>query len=240
MNNHKVVSQEEWDAANRAHLTKEKELTRLKDEVSAARRELPWVKIEKGYTFEGPDGKVKLADLFEGRSQLFVYHFMWLWEHGRGCPSCSFVMDNVSGALIHLENHDVKFAAVSRGPWAELDAFRKRMGWKADMYSSYESDFNFDFKVSFKEEDIAAAEPNYNFGTIELDFNELHGASVFYKNEAGEIFRTYSSYARGCDILLTTYNLLDMTPKGRNEDQIMEWVRYNDEYEGADKEGCCH
>lgn len=239
MKDHKVVSQEEWNAAASAHLTKEKELTRLKDEVSAARRELPWVKIEKDYVFEGPNGKVKLADLFEGRSQLFVYHFMWLWEEGRGCPSCSYIMDNVSGALIHLENHDVKFVAISRGPFKELDAFRKRLGWTADMVSSENTDFNFDFKVSFTKDEIDARAPEYNFGTIEVDFDEMPGASIFYKNEAGEVFHTYSTYARGGDILLTTYNMLDMTPKGRNEDEIMEWVRYNDEYGGKDS-GSCH
>jgi predicted dithiol-disulfide oxidoreductase (DUF899 family) len=236
----KVVSKDEWVAARKAYLLREKEFTRLRDQLSADRRQLPWVKVDKEYVFEGPNGKKTLSDLFEGRSQLFVYHFMWLWDLGEGCPSCSFVVDSMSGDIIHLENHDVKFAAVSRAPWPQLEGFKKRMGWKFDMLSSFESDFNFDFNVSFTDEEMAAGEVYYNYGMQRFPSNEAPGLSVFYKDEAGDVFHTYSSYTRGLDILLGAYNMLDMTPKGRNEVEIMEWVRHHDKYENAEAGSCCH
>jgi predicted dithiol-disulfide oxidoreductase (DUF899 family) len=234
----KIVSQEKWVEARKAHLVKEKELTRLRDQLSAERRQLPWVKVDKEYVFEGPNGKVTLADLFDGRSQLIVYHFMWRWDLDAGCPSCSFVSDNVSGALIHLENHDVKYAVVSRAPFPKLEAFKRRMGWNFNMVSSFESDFNFDYNVSFTDEEMAAGKMYYNYETQSFPSNEAPGLSVFYKDENGNIFHTYSSFARGLDILLDTYNLLDMTPKGRNETEIMDWVRYHDKYENAEQVKC--
>jgi predicted dithiol-disulfide oxidoreductase (DUF899 family) len=246
MENHRVVSTEEWVEARKAHLAKEKEFTRLRDELSADRRELPWVKIDKEYVFEGPAGKVTLADLFEGRSQLFIYHFMWRWDLDAGCPSCSYVMDNVSGALVHLENHDVKFVAVSRGPFEKIDAFKKRLGWDAMLVSSYESDFNFDYNVSFTDEELATGKIYYNYQEMPAgNGNEAPGASIFFKDENGDIYHTYSTFTRGLDILLTTYNMLDMTPKGRNEEGAMNWLRYNDEYPAASGEAkqdaeACH
>jgi predicted dithiol-disulfide oxidoreductase (DUF899 family) len=228
--NPKVVSQAEWVEARKAHLAKEKEFTRLRDQLSADRRELPWVKIDKEYVFDGPSGKRTLAELFEGRSQLIVYHFMWRWDLEAGCPSCSFVVDNVSGGLVHLENHDVKFVAVSRAPLPKLEGFKQRMGWDIDMVSSFESDFNFDFHVSFTDEEMAAGKMYYNYEVQKFPSNEAPGASVFMKDEAGDIYHTYSTFTRGLDILLGTYNLLDMTPKGRNEKGGMEWLRYHDEY----------
>lgn len=234
----KIVSQEKWVDARKAHLAKEKEFTRLRDQLSAERRQLPWVKIDKEYIFEGSNGKVTLADLFEGRSQLVVYHFMWLWDLDAGCPSCSFVSDNVSGALIHLENHDVKYAAVSRAPFPKLEAFKKRMGWNFNMVSSFESDFNFDYNVSSTDEEMAAGKMYYNYETQSPAFKEAPGLSVFFNDKNGNIFHTYSSFARGLDILLDTYNLLDMTPKGRNEAEIMDWVRYHDKYENVEAVKC--
>ena len=231
--NPRLVSPEEWLEARQAHLAKEKEFTRLRDELSVDRRELPWVKIEKEYVFEGPNGRQSLSDLFEGRSQLIVYHFMWRWDLDAGCPSCSYVIDNVSGALVHLENHDVKFVAVSRAPFPKLDAFKKRMGWGVDMVSSYESDFNFDFHVSFTDDEMASGKLYYNYEVQNFPSNEAPGASVFYKDEAGDIYHTYSTFSRGLDILLGTYHLLDMTPKGRNEKSAMDWLRYHDEYPAA-------
>lgn len=241
----KVVSPEAWTEARRSLLEKEKEFTRLRDQLSAERRQLPWVKIDKEYVFEGPDGRQTLADLFDGRSQLIVYHFMWRWDLDAGCPSCSYVVDNVSGGLVHLENHDVKFVAVSRAPFPKLAAFKKRMGWELDMVSSFESDFNFDFHVSFTDDEMAAGKVYYNYEVTKFPSNEGPGASVFFKDEAGDIYHTYSSFARGLDILLGTYNLLDMTPKGRNENSGMDWLRYHDEYPVAADKGnqeakACH
>ena len=241
-----VVSREEWLKARKAHLTKEKKFSRLRDELSAERRALPMEKVEKNYVFEGPNGKVTLSDLFEGRSQLFIYHFMWRWDRDAGCQSCSYVADNVKGALIHLENHDVKFAAVSRGPYEKLEGFKERMGWNFTMVSSYESDFNFDYHVSFTDEEIASGKVYYNYEMTETPFNEREGVSVFFKDEKGDIYHSYSTFARGVDILLNTYNMLDMTPKGRNEEKGMDFIRYNDKYpdQNADatiaKTEACH
>jgi len=240
MQPHQVVSREEWLKARKAHLKSEKALTRLRDLVSAERRVLPWVKIEKDYVFDTPEGKKRLADLFGGNSQLIVYHFMWRWDLGQGCPSCSFVADHVDGANVHLKHHDVTFVAISRGKLADLEAYRKRLGWKFPLISSYGSDFNFDYGVSFTEEQLKG-KVNYNFQLMDGKdaFNELPGISVFYKDEKGDVFHTYSSYARGLDILLGTHNFLDLTPKGRNEDGIMGWVKRNDEYEADGKFASC-
>jgi predicted dithiol-disulfide oxidoreductase (DUF899 family) len=236
---HQVVSSDEWVAARRELLKQEKELTRLRDRVSAARRELPWVKIEKTYVFEGAGGRVKLADLFAGRSQLFVQHFMLGPGWKEGCPGCSFTADHVDAARQHFEHGDLSFAAVSRAPWVEIEPFQKRMGWHFPWVSSYGSSFNFDFHVSFTPEQIASERTFYNYEEITgNDMEELPGASVFYRNEAGEIFHTYSSYARGGEELIGAFNYLDLVPKGRNEHTIMEWVRHHDRYEDA-APACC-
>ncbi|MEX2127088.1 MAG: thioredoxin family protein [Xanthobacteraceae bacterium] len=240
MQPHKVVSREEWLKERKAHLKNEKALTRIRDLVSAERRTLPWVKIEKDYVFDTPEGKKRLADLFGENSQLIVYHFMWRWDLGQGCPSCSFFADHVDGANIHLANHDVTFVAISRGKLADLDAYKKRLGWKFPLISSYGSDFNFDYGVSFTKEQLKG-KVNYNYAMIDGKdaFDELPGTSVFYKDANGDVFHTYSSYARGGDVLLGAYNFLDLTPKGRNEVEIMEWVKRNDEYENTDKVASC-
>jgi predicted dithiol-disulfide oxidoreductase (DUF899 family) len=225
---HRVVSREEWLAARKAHLKSEKALTRMRDLVAAERRALPWVKVEKKYVFDTPEGKKTLAQLFEGRSQLIVYHFMWRWDLGQGCASCSFFADHVDGANLHLANHGVTFVAISRGRLADLEAYRKRLGWRFKLISSYGSDFNFDYHVSFTKEELAQGKIYYNYATIEDEkylSDELPGFSVFCKDEHGEVFHTYSSYARGGDLLLGAYNFLDLTPKGRNEREIMDWVK---------------
>jgi predicted dithiol-disulfide oxidoreductase (DUF899 family) len=237
------VSREEWLTARKAHLKNEKALTRMRDLVAAERRALPWVKVEKQYVFDTPEGKRTLAQLFEGRSQMIVYHFMWRWDLGQGCPSCSFFADHVDGANIHLANHDVTFVAISRGRLADLEAYRKRMGWRFRLFSSYGSDFNYDYHVSFTKEELAKGKIYYNYATIEdekYQSDELPGFSVFYKDENGDVFHTYSSYAPGGDLLLGAYNFLDLTPKGRNEKEIMDWVKRNDEYGGGAAQSSCH
>jgi predicted dithiol-disulfide oxidoreductase (DUF899 family) len=231
---HEIVSQEEWVEVRKNLLKKEKEFTRLRDQLSAERRELPWVKVEKNYVFDGPDGKETLADLFAGRSQLFVKHFMFGPGWKEGCVGCSFEVDHIEGALVHLEHHDVTYVAVSRAPLAEIEAFKKRMGWRFKWVSSYGSDFNYDYHVSFTKEEIAKGKVYYNYGMTESSIEDLSGISVFYKDEAGDIFHTYSSYARGAEELLGTYMVLDLTPKGRNETgpnyDLTDWVRHHDRY----------
>ena len=233
----KVVSHEEWLTARAGFLKKEKELTHLRDEISRQRLELPWEKVEKNYIFDGPNGKESLADLFAGRSQLLVYHFMLGPDWVEGCPSCSFLGDHFDGMLPHLAARDVTFVVISRAPYAQIQAFQKRMGWKFKWVSSNASDFNFDYKVSFTQEQIKSGQANYNFGTIELPLEECPGASAFIKDEAGNVFHTYSTYARGLDIFLGAYNFLDIAPKGRDEDGLaftMAWVKHHDKYTGQD------
>jgi predicted dithiol-disulfide oxidoreductase (DUF899 family) len=234
MQHNRIVSQNEWLAARKHHLSKEKELTRLRDQLSAERCSLPWVKVEKPYVFDGPDGKETLADLFDGRSQLIVKHFMFGPGWKEGCVGCSFEADHIDGALVHLEHHDVTYVAISRAPLPEIEAFKKRMGWRFKWVSSYGNDFNFDYHVSFTKDELAQGEVYYNYDMRELKSEELSGRSVFYKDANGDIFHTYSSYARGGDILLGTYNLLDITPKGRNETgpsfDLTDWVRHHDRY----------
>ena len=230
---HEVVSPSDWIASRKDLLKKEKEFTKLRDELSRQRRELPWEKVEKQYVFDGPSGKVTLADLFAGKSQLVVYHFMFGpgWE--AGCPSCSFVSDHFDGSLVHLANRDVTLAVISRAPIAQIEPFKKRMGWRFPWVSSFENDFNYDYRVSFTKEETAQGKVNYNYGRVEFPSEEAPGASVFYKNAAGEIFHTYSAFARGLDILVGAYNLLDLVPKGRDEDALafsMAWVRHHDRY----------
>jgi predicted dithiol-disulfide oxidoreductase (DUF899 family) len=230
---HKIVSQEEWIAARKKLLKKEKEATRLSDQLSAKRRKLPWVKIRKNYFFDAPGGKVTLADLFAGRNQLFVQHFMFGPDWQEGCPSCSFMADHVDGALPHLAARDVTMVAVSRAPLAKIEAFKKRMGWRFNWVSSHGGDFNADFHVSFTKKELAQGKVNYNYTMQEFPSAEAPGLSVFYKDTAGNVFHTYSTYGRGVDVLMGTYRILDLVPKGRDEDQLsfaMEWVRYHDRY----------
>ena len=242
---HTVVSQDQWLAARKALLAKEKELTHARDALSAERRTLPWVKIDKSYVFDGPAGKQSLADLFEGRSQLIVYHFMLGPGWKEGCPSCSYLADHFDGAAIHLAQRDVTFVVVSRAPRAEIEAYQKRMGWKFKWVSSFGTDFNHDFHVSFTPEEKAGGKVEYNYSMTEFPSEEAPGLSVFAKGEGGAVFHTYSSYARGLDILVGAHNFLDFAPKGRDEDKLpwtMAWVRRHDEYETASPKmasACC-
>ena len=236
-----VVSQAEWLAARRALLAREKEAVRLRDEVNALRLALPWVRLDKRYTFDTAAGAKSLADLFDGRSQLIVYHFMLGpgWE--AGCPGCSFLADHLDGALPHLEHHDVTLIAVSRAPLAEIAAYQARMGWRFPWVSSHGGDFNYDYHVSFTPEDLADGKVFYNFAEIDAAHAaaELPGLSAFYQDATGEIFHTYSSYARGPEELIGTLMILDRAPKGRNETTIMDFVRRHDEYAAAAPRACC-
>ncbi len=230
---HKIVSQEEWLAARKELLEREKEAVRLKDRLSAARRALPWVKVDKIYLFDGPNGKVSLSDLFAGRKQLVVYHFMFGPDWKEGCPSCSFVSDHFGGALPHLAARDVSVAAVSRAAFGKLAAFKQRMGWNFNWVSSANSDFNFDYHVSFSAEELAKGKVDYNYTEQEFPSAEAPGISVFYKDEDGSIYHTYSTFGRGVEAVMATYTILDMVPKGRDEDELdfsMAWVRYHDKY----------
>ncbi|MEN3146908.1 thioredoxin family protein [Neorhizobium sp. IRAMC:178] len=240
-----VVSREEWLEASRRLLALEKEETKLRDKVRAERLAMPWVKIDKDYVFDTPKGKKSLADLFDGRSQLLVYHFMLGPDWDAGCPGCSFLSDHVDGALVHLNNHDVTYVAVARAPLDKIEAYRKRMGWKFPWVSSFGSDFNFDYHVSFSKEDLAKEKVYYNFREVPPSeaHDELPGLSAFYRNEAGEVFHTYSSYARGGEELIGTLMILDRAPLGRNEDSTMSFVKRHDEYEQKPQEtasSCCH
>ena len=231
--NPKVVSQAEWLAARKELLQKEKQFTKLRDELSAQRRELPWEKVEKQYTFDGPNGKETLGDLFGGSSQLIVYHFMFGPGWKEGCPSCSFISDHIDARVVHLAARDVKLMVVSRAPLAEIEAFQKRMGWRFKWVSSYGSDFNYDYQVSMSKEELAKGQVYYNYTMQQFPSEERPGTSVFYKDAAGNIFHTYSSYGRGLDILIGTYNWLDLAPKGRDEEGLkhgMAWVRHHDKY----------
>jgi predicted dithiol-disulfide oxidoreductase (DUF899 family) len=229
----KVVSAAEWVAARKEFLKKEKEFTRLRDELSRMRRDLPWEKVEKTYTFDGAKGKETLADLFGGRSQLVVYHFMLGPGWKEGCPSCSFIGDHFDGMTTHLANRDVTLVVVSHAPLAEIEAFKKRMGWKFKWVSSFGSDFNFDYQVTASKAEKESGEAYYNYEVGKFPSEERPGMSVFYKDASGNIFHTYSTYARGLDILLGAYNILDLVPKGRDEAGLaftMSWVRHHDKY----------
>ena len=231
--NHPVVSQEQWVTERKKLLGREKELTHLRDQVARERRALPWVRIDKVYTFDTPEGARRLGDLFEGRRQLMVQHFMLGpgWEEG--CQSCSFMADHTDGMNVHLAHRDVTFVAISRAPLAEIERFRQRMGWKFKWVSSSGSDFNRDFHVSFAEQE-AQGQVYYNYDMQPFESDELPGISVFYRDDAGQVFHTYSAYRRGVEAMMGTYNLLDLTPKGRDEhDGPMAWVRHHDRYEPA-------
>jgi predicted dithiol-disulfide oxidoreductase (DUF899 family) len=231
---HEIVSREQWIDARKALLTREKEFTRQRDELSRQRRALPWEKVEKQYVFEGPKGRQPLADLFDGRRQLIVYHFMLGPGWAEGCKGCSFLADHFDGTVVHLAHRDVTLVAASRAPLSEIEAFKKRMGWGFPWFSSHGSDFNFDYQVSFSADTRANRKVYYNYDMREFPSDEAPGLSVFYKDDSGEIFHTYSSYGRGLDILLGVYNFLDLVPKGRDEEGLpstMAWLRHHDRYE---------
>lgn len=234
MTDQNSVSKEEWLQARKALLQKEKEFTRLRDELSAERRKLPKLKIEKDYRFIGNEGEVGFAELFGDCSQLAVYHFMFGPDWEEGCPSCSFWADNYNGVDVHLRHRDINLIAVSRAPLEKLNAYKQRMGWSFNWYSSQRNDFNFDFKVSFTEEQRESKDLLYNFGTLPFGMDEAPGFSVFYKDEQGNIYHTYSTFARGLDIFNAAYHIMDMTPKGRDEADLaftMGWLRRRDQYE---------
>ena len=233
--NHKVVSRSEWVEARKRLLIKEKEFTRLRDQLGAECRALPWVSVDKQYIFDGPNGKETLSDLFDGRSQLIVFHFMLGPGWKEGCVGCSFGADHFDGIVVHLEHHDVSFVAVSRAPLSEIDVFRKRMGWRFRWMSSYGTDFNYDYHVSATDEEKANGKWYYNYEVRDLPIDELNGTSMFYKDPTGRIFHTYSTFARGSEMLGGVYGYLDHLPKGRNETgpthSLMDWVRHHDRYE---------
>jgi len=237
---HKVVSHDQWVAARKKHLSKEKEFTHLRDQLSRERRELPWELVDKDYTFEGETGKVSLHDLFEGRGQLVVYHAMFnpdtagprtTWTSDAACFSCSFWMDNFNGVTVHLNHRDITMVAVSRAPFEKLSAYKKRMGWSFPWYSSAGSDFNFDYYVSFTPDQLATGKVYYNYGEFPFSLSEAPGISVFVQDE-GAIYHTYSAYTRGIDMLNVAYHYMDLVPKGRDEGPNTQagWLRRRDEY----------
>ncbi|HXX52465.1 MAG TPA: thioredoxin family protein [Xanthobacteraceae bacterium] len=237
MEPHKIVSHDEWTAARKAYLVEEKAFSRARDALARKRRELPWERVDKNYVFDTTDGKQSLADLFCGKSQSIVYHFMLGPDWEAGCPSCSLLADHFDGAIIHLAQRDVSFVVVSRAPLRQIEAFKRRMGWRFKWVSSFGSDFNYDYQVSISPQEKAGGKVMYNYELIEnFPSEERPGASVFFKNAAGEVFHTYSTYGRGLDILIGAYNFLDLAPKGRDEEGLawsMAWVRHHDRYEGA-------
>jgi predicted dithiol-disulfide oxidoreductase (DUF899 family) len=243
---HPVVSRHQWLEARFKLLAREKDLSRQKDQLNQERLQLPWVRVEKDYRFEGPDGEKSLADLFNGNSQLIIYHFMFGPDWDEGCPGCSLLVDHLDGPLAHLPHHDVSLAVISRAPWPKLAAYKKRMGWKFPWLSSGRSDFNFDFHVSFSPEDVAKGRVLYNYEWQNEKIDELSGHSAFYRDPAsGDIFHTYSSYARSGEAMLGVYAYLDIAPKGRNENgpnhNLMDWVKRHDQYETSSAStSCCH
>jgi len=232
---HEVVSREDWLVRRRKLLEREKALTRQRDVLSAERRRLPWVRVEKPYVFETPEGRQSLADLFGDRSQLLINHFMMGPGWSQGCVGCSFQADHIDGALVHLAQRDVSFVRVSRAPLAEIQAFNQRMGWRAKWVSAHDSDFNYDFNVSFRKDDMERGTACYNYKVGEVPVEDLSGLSVFYRNAAGEVFHTYSTFARGGEQSLTTYFYLDLLPKGREESagrgNLSDWVHHHDRYD---------
>ena len=233
LKDHKIVSKEEWVEARKELLKKEKEFTSLRDKLGQQRRDLPWIAVNKEYIFEGPNGKQTLSELFDGRSQLLVYHFMFdpTWE--AGCPNCSFWADNFNGIIVHLNQRDVTMIAVSRAPYSKLAVYQKRMGWDFKWVSSYNTDFNFDYHVSFTQEELDKKEAFYNYIVQDTHSPEKEGVSVFFKDHAGRVFHTYSTYERGIDMFNVAYNYLDIVPKGRDENGHafrQFWVCRHDEY----------
>ena len=241
--NHRIVSPQQWIEERKDLLKKEKELTRLNDELARQRRNLPWVKVDKSYSFESEQGMETLSDLFGENSQLIIYHFMFGPGWKEGCPGCSFLADHIDGANLHLAHHDVSVVVVSRAPLQELLPFKTRMEWKFKWVSSFGSDFNYDYFVSFTQEQIDNGEVYYNYRNQKNDEGtESPGTSVFFKDESGNVYHTYSSYSRAGDILIGAHNYLDLTPKGRNEDSTMDWMRHHDKYDDFKKDtnSCCH
>lgn len=234
LENHPVVSRTEWLEARQKLLAQEKALTRQHDALAAERRQLPWVKLDKSYEFEGPNGTETLAQLFGGRSQLFIYHFMFGPDWDEGCRSCSMIADHIDASALHLAHHDVTLLLVSRAPYAKLAEFQRRMGWKFKWLSSHKNNFNQDFGVTFTEAQVASQQPLYNYGSVPPFADEVGGGSVFFKGGAGEVFHTYSSYGRGMEPLLLPYFYLDLTPKGRSEEGLpypSAWFRHHDRYD---------
>jgi predicted dithiol-disulfide oxidoreductase (DUF899 family) len=244
MQAHKIVSRQAWIEARKALMAREKELTQARDALSEQRRSLPWVEVDKNYVFDGPHGKLTLANLFKGRPQLVVQHVMFAPEWDAACKSCSFWADGFERMVPHLAARDTTMVAVSRASVAKLEAFKTRMGWTFDWVSSGNNDFNSDYGVTFTRQQIEAGKPMYNFGTTPFYGEELPGISVFYRDEAGTVFHTYSTFARGLDMMNAAYHYLDLTPLGRHEDGLpypMDWVRLRDQYQpDAAKAACCH
>lgn len=229
-----IVSPEDWLSERKFLLEREKEFTRARDELSAARRALPWTRVEKDYVFTAPDGKKSLADLFDGRDQLMVYHFMLGPDWKQGCKACSYLADHFDPAVIHLAHRDVSFVSVSRAPLHQIIPFKARMGWTFPWVSSFESDFNWDFHVSFEQAEMDAGRTYYNYRQTSFPESEAPGLSVFAKGDDGSVYHTYSTYGRGLDIFITAYNFLDHAPKGRDEQDLpygMDWVRHHDRYD---------
>jgi predicted dithiol-disulfide oxidoreductase (DUF899 family) len=242
MQPHKIVSRQEWIESRKVLMAHEKEFTRARDRLSEERRALPWVKVDKTYTFDSPEGRKTLADLFRGKSQLVIQHFMFAPEWNEGCKSCSFWADGFERLIPHLAARDTTLVAVSRAPLEKLDAFKTRMGWTFDWVSSQGSDFNYDYAVSFTPDDIKSGAKIYNFGTSGFGVEEAPGISVFCRNAVGEIFHTYSCFARGLDMMNAAYQYLDLTPLGRHEEGLpypMDWVRLRDQYEQAPAGAAC-
>jgi len=244
MQSHRIVSREEWIAARKAHLAHEKELTQARERLNEERRALPWVKVDKDYLFDGPAGKLRLADLFKGRGQLVVQHFMFAPEWNEGCKSCSFWADGFERMIPHLAARDTTMVAISRAPEEKLAAFKARMGWTFDWLSSGNGDFNYDYAVSFSPEAIKSGEKVYNFGTSGFGIEDAPGISVFYRDDAGHIFHTYSCFARGLDMMNAADHYLYLTPLGRHEEGLpypMDWLRLRDQYTPAPVQAsCCH
>jgi predicted dithiol-disulfide oxidoreductase (DUF899 family) len=226
----RVVSREAWLSARKALLAKERALTRARDALSAERRALPWVKVETPYLFDTPEGPKTLGDLFDGRSQLAVYHFMLSPDSDHVCEGCAFLADHIDGARIHFEQADLAFAAISRARLDQIEAVKKRMGWRFRWASSHGTPFNYDYGVSFTAEQVASGYVDYNYGTTNYPAPDMPGTSIFARGADGAIYHTYSTYARGGELLLGAFNWLDLAPKGRNENTIMDWVRLHDEY----------
>ena len=239
-----IVSREQWLEARKALMAQEKEFTRTRDRLSEQRRALPWVRVDKAYWFDGPNGQVTLADLFKGRSQLVVQHFMFAPDWIEGCKSCSFWADGFERMIPHLAARDTTLVAISLAPLQKLNAFKQRMGWTFDWLSSANSDFNFDYAVSFTPDQIQSHAKVYNFGTSGFSVEEAPGISVFYRDERGDIYHTYSCFARGLDMMNAAYHYLDLTPLGRHEEGLpypMDWVRHRDQYQPAPVQAsCCH
>ena len=238
-----IATREDWLTARKALLAREREMTHALDALRDERRKLPWVKVDKAYVFEGPNGPCTLADLFGNRSQLAIYHFMLTPGSDHQCPGCSFIADHIDAARQHFEHADLAFAAISRVPLARIEQVKRRMGWTFPWVSSHGNDFNYDYGVSFRKEDIAAGRALYNYGvTVIKNSEDMHGTSIFARNEGGEIFHTYSTYHRGDEMLMGAFMWLDLAPKGRNEgDGVMRWIKLHDEYEPGDgrRAGCC-